>query len=237
MEQDRPSEQALVAAARLGDGDAFARLVETHHPALVRYLTSQTGDRELAEDLAQESFIDAFRNMDCLTEDRPFAAWLYRIAQNNLRAAIRRRCRYRFASLDELLERGGEADSAFQEPDVLASVPEREAIRQALDGLSPELRAALRHSLTGLTAREVGAILGISLAAAERRISRAHHRFRSLYHASPDDAVAPPPQRRSYAAPDGIGRTGFPLPLSGPDAALGMMKAGSTFRLILSLGR
>ena len=185
-EAERAGERALVAAARAGSAAAFALLVERHHLAILRYLARQTGDRELAADLAQETFLDAYRSLGRLGEEVSFAAWLHRIARHNLLPAWRRRRLRRFVSLDRLW--GGEPAAAADE----AACDERDLIQRALDGLGPALREALvLHDLQGFTGREVGAILGISPAAARQRVARARARFRERYRAleGGDDAA------------------------------------------------
>ena len=187
-EVERAGEHALVAAAREGSVAAFALLVERHHAAILRYLARQTGDRELAADLAQETFLDAYRSLGRLGEEVSFAAWLHRIARHNLLPAWRRRRLRRFVSLDRL--RGGGEPAAASADE--AACDERDLIQRALDGLGPALREALvLHDLQGFTGREVGAILGISPAAARQRVARARARFRERYRAleGGDDAA------------------------------------------------
>jgi RNA polymerase sigma-70 factor (ECF subfamily) len=177
------AEQELVVVVRGGDVEAFACLVDRHHGPLLRHLAWRTGDRELPADLAQEAFLDAFRHLDRLPADRSFAAWLYRIAQNHARMAERRKRLRRFVSLDWFADPAA-AVPAFQRPDGSESLHERDLLAQALASLSPSLREPLLlHSLDGFTAPEVAGILGISLAAAERRISRAKEQFRQRYRA------------------------------------------------------
>jgi RNA polymerase sigma-70 factor (ECF subfamily) len=179
-----PGDDELVTAARAGDGGAFAALVERHHGPLLRYLWRRTGDRELAADLAQDAFLDAFRHLDRLPPGRPFAPWLYRIAQHRLARAGRRARRRRAVSLDALPGPEGAAIPALQLPDGSGPTQERDLVQRALDGLSPAQREALLlHALLGFPAREVAAILGISTAAAQRRIGRATQRFRARYEA------------------------------------------------------
>ena len=67
----KPDDAALVAAAQAGDDTAFAALVERHHPALLAYLRRQTDDPELAEDLAQDTFLAAFQDLDRLPPTAP----------------------------------------------------------------------------------------------------------------------------------------------------------------------
>ena len=64
------ADDSLVAAAQSGSARAFDLRVVRHHAAILRYLARQTGDPELAADLAQEPFLDAFRSLDRLGDDR-----------------------------------------------------------------------------------------------------------------------------------------------------------------------
>lgn len=176
-------DQDLVNAVRAGDVAAFTILVDRHHATLLRYLLRQTGDPELAADLAQETFLDAFHHLDLLDRDRPFIAWLLGIARNTVRMEYRRRRLQRFVSLDWLSEPVVSMFPALQQADQNVACDERDAIQRALDELNPSLREALLlHGLGGCTAPEVARILDISPAAAERRISRAKLQFRDRYH-------------------------------------------------------
>lgn len=175
------ADRELVLVVRGGDVDAFACLVDRYYAPLLRHLTYRTGDRELAADLVQETFLDAFRHLDRLPDDRPFAAWLYRIAQNHGLMAERRRRLRRFVSLDRFTDPAAVLPE-IRRRDASEMLPDCDLVRRALEALSPRLREALLlHSLDGFTAPEVASILGISLAATERRISRAKEQFRHRY--------------------------------------------------------
>lgn len=176
------ADHELAAAAREGNRDAFAVLVDRHYPRLVRHLAWRTGNADLAGDLAQEAFLEAFVHIQRLADDRTFVAWLYGIAQNRLRMAARHRRLRQVVSLDWLPLPVAATIPALQRPDGSASCLERELLAQVLDGLSQPLREALLlHSLDGFSAPDVARILGISLPAAERRITRAKERFRERY--------------------------------------------------------
>ena len=179
-----PGDQQIVAASRAGTVGAFATLVDRHHAPLLRYLTRQTGDAELAADLAQETFLAAFRSLGQLTDDGSFAAWLYGIARNRLRMEWRRRRLRRVVSLDWLPSGVEAVIPALRRPDVSRSYADRDVIQRALDTLSPPLREALLlHDLGGFGGEEVARILGISPAAARKRIVRAEAAFRRAHDA------------------------------------------------------
>lgn len=180
----RVSDQELVDAVRAGDIAAFSVLVDRHHGLMLSHLQRQTGNPELAADLAQETFLDAFRHLDRLGRDDSLTAWLFGIARNNVRMEYRRRLLWRVVSLEWLAEPVTSRIPALRREDETASCDERDAIQSTLDALTPSLREALLlHSLGGCPASEVAQVLGISLEAAERRISRAKLEFRDRYRA------------------------------------------------------
>jgi RNA polymerase sigma-70 factor, ECF subfamily len=176
-ERARPADHELVAAARDGAVDAFAVLVDRHHPGLLRHLERQTGDPQLAADLAQEAFLAAFRGLPRLAADPAaaavsFAAWLHRLAHDRLRRAERRR------RLRRLVALGGWRPAPPPRPP-------RDPLQAALDGLAPDLREALLlHRLAGFAGAEVALIQGTSPAAARRRVCRAAAEFRRRYRAA-----------------------------------------------------
>jgi len=183
-------DEHLVQAARAGEAAAWEELVRRHHSPLVRFLSAQTGDPEAGSDLAQQTFLDAYRRLDRLTDGQPFAPWLYQIARYNFLPFWRRRRWDAHTSLDALAERAEEFLSAPRRPDPFAAVDEQDLVQQVLADLSPLLREALLlHALRGLTAGEIASMLGISESAAQRRVSRASADFRRRYRArSVDDA-------------------------------------------------
>lgn len=184
------ADHELVGAVRDGDIEAFTFLVDRHHGPLLRYLACQTGDPELAADLTQEAFLDAFRRLDHLDRESSFSAWLYGIAKNQLRMEWRRRRLRRFVSLDWVLAPITTVIPGHHQADDHEHCHERDAIQQALDELTPALREALLlHDLAGYTAPQVAQILGISLSAAQRRISRAKLQFRDRYGAVNQDGL------------------------------------------------
>nr|QFU78450.1 ECF RNA polymerase sigma factor SigW [uncultured bacterium] len=76
------ADQKLMQKAKRGDRPAFAELVEKYGDKIYSYLYRMVGDREDALDLAQETFLRIYSNLDNFSLDRPFRPWLYRIATN-----------------------------------------------------------------------------------------------------------------------------------------------------------
>jgi RNA polymerase sigma-70 factor (ECF subfamily) len=90
-----PSDAELMARVREGDRDAFSDLVDRHKDAVVSYLTRLSGDRDRAEDLAQDTFLRLFRAARDYTEQGYLRAYLFRIATNLVRSGERRERRLR----------------------------------------------------------------------------------------------------------------------------------------------
>ena len=81
----------VITSIREGAPDAFAIIVERYQQPIVRYLYRLTSDWSVAEDLAQDTFVNAYRGIAKTREELSFKAWLYRIATNNARQYHRRR--------------------------------------------------------------------------------------------------------------------------------------------------
>src|SRR5919198_588612 len=74
------AEAHLLARLRMGDREAGHRFVRDYYPAVYRYLLYLTGHRETAEDLAQETFLRAWRHLDQFQGRAPLGLWLHQIA-------------------------------------------------------------------------------------------------------------------------------------------------------------
>jgi RNA polymerase sigma-70 factor (ECF subfamily) len=149
------------------------RLFERHHGEIFGYLNRMVGDRELAQDLAQEVFLRAHLARRQLPQVLDQRAWLYRIATNLALNAIKRRDR--FAWLPWLSVDRPAADTAQQ-------AGERSVIEAALAALQPAYRAPLLlHCHHGLSTAEVAHALGIQEGAARTRVYRAREMFREAY--------------------------------------------------------
>lgn len=171
-------EADLVDAARSGSTAAFTALVDHYYAVILAYLTRQTGDREWAYDLAQETFLDVFRSLDRLPEDRSFRAWLFVVARNNYHHARRRRRFLQFVSLDWLVS--DLRRSAPSEEGETGSFAERDAVQQALNRLVPTLREPLVLLSLGYSLKETADLLDISHAAARQRTSRGLRRLQAM---------------------------------------------------------
>lgn len=150
MPEAEPSDERLVAQAQRGDAAAFGRLVVRHQDALYNGISRLVGRREDAEDLAQDTFVKAFRNIAGFQGRSKFYTWLYSIAMNVVishrrRVGVRRRVPH--LSLSESHEGDGArdvADGRSDPPDVPAQRAETaERIELAIAELDDDYRAVV----------------------------------------------------------------------------------------------
>lgn len=145
------------------------RLYREHAASLVRYLERQLGDRDLAEDVAQETFLRALRHEPKMNP----RSWLFTTATNLVRDAARRdtRQRRRLEQLRADTERA--AEDAYEETASPADSP----IHQALQALGERDRTALLLSEEGLSYNEIAVMLEMSMQSVGTTLTRARKRM------------------------------------------------------------
>jgi len=158
------------------------RLFKTYHDMLVRYLTRRLGDRDWAEEVAQETFLRALRQ-DHLTNER---AWLFAVATNLVRDDARREDRRR-QKLRLLAEewRDVEVESADS---AMERAQEAALARKAIDALMERDRLALLMREEGLNYEEIAEALGLSIGSIGTTLARARRRLVESYEAMQGEA-------------------------------------------------
>ncbi len=167
---------SALGRARRGDVGAFERIFDEYHQRICRYLCSLVGDSDLAEDLAQQTFVKAYRALGRGSPPDNLSAWLYAIATNTALSALRRR------KLTQWLPFLEHAEARAPGQDQEALLGERELVGQALGRLGKsEAACLLLRFQQGLSYGELAEILGTSIPAAKMRLSRARAAFREVY--------------------------------------------------------
>jgi RNA polymerase sigma-70 factor (ECF subfamily) len=171
-----------VALARGGDDAAFRRLVERHSRAVFQLAFRLTGREADAEDVVQEAFFKAYRELRRFENRSSFGTWLHRIAVNCAYDSMRKRPRFTAEPLGESDGVRGFEPAAAEttQPDRLAYSAEiQRRVARALDLLTPAERAAfvLRH-IEGHSLEDVGRELGLRLSATKHSVFRAVQKIR-----------------------------------------------------------
>ncbi len=184
----------LMARVAAGDPEAFAPIVERYQRRLFGYFLGLVHDPSSAADLAQETFVRAYRAAPRYRESGRFEAWLFRIAANLVRSDRRRAARRGpHLSLDDAA--GGSADGlalvageAMRRRAAEPSPDEstwRAEVREALERALPRVpfvfrQAVLLRDLEGWSYREIAEMLGVEEGTVKSRAHRGRMRLRAL---------------------------------------------------------
>jgi RNA polymerase sigma-70 factor, ECF subfamily len=153
-------------------------LFRTYHQPLVRYLTRRLGDRDWAEEVAQETFLRAARQKE-ITNER---SWLFAVATNLVRDEARKDA-VRKRHLELLAQE--ERDRELVVPQVVSmeSAETAAMARRALEALTERDREALLMREEGLDYNEIAAALELSVASVGTTLARARRRLVEAYEA------------------------------------------------------
>ena len=177
-------DRTAVDDARAGDTDVFEALVLRYQARIVNYASAMVCDAGGAEDVAQETFVRAWRGLGRFRGESSFKTWLYRIATNVARTHLDRRNRQvqiADRSLDDESEPLQAGDVPSQAPDAETSLVTRDEIDRALAELPAQLRLALvLRDVEGLDYKEIAGVTGAPIGTVESRIFRARQRLRIL---------------------------------------------------------
>ncbi len=162
-----------IERASRGDRDAMAAIVAEHYPAVYHFCARRIGG-ELAQDAAQEAFLQAQKAIRRFDARSSFSTWLFGIAHNVCRNLARKQrvdMTYEAAFLD--------AQPGASSPE--GSLIDREALRKALSKLSPEHReAVVLHELEEMTYDEAAQVIGVPVGTVKSRLFHAFSHLRRL---------------------------------------------------------
>lgn len=176
---DLAADAVLASSALAGDQSAYAALMRRHRAVVFRLAHHHTGDEGEALDITQEAFIAAFAALRRFDGDRPFRAWVLRIALNKCRDWSRRRKVRRLLAFARPIEEAHHvADSAPDPEAALQSARAVGRIRKEVQALPSRLREPLiLCAIEGISQDEAAMLLGVSRKTIETRIYRARQKL------------------------------------------------------------
>jgi RNA polymerase sigma-70 factor (ECF subfamily) len=163
-ELERAQERALVERARQNDSLAYERLYEMHIGRVFALCVRLCNDRDMAEDLAQEAFVLAWRKLDSFRGDSAFGSWLYRITTNTVLSYLRKQKPFRnMLDIDDIEDEGQKEDIGLRMSlnDAIAELPNGARVVFVL------------YSLEGYTHDEIAGLLGIAQGSSKAQLHRA----------------------------------------------------------------
>ena len=172
------SESELINGIQTGDKRAFRALVDNYQRMVVNTCFGIVHNQPDAEDLAQDVFLEVFRNSAQFRGDAKLSTWLYRIAVNRSLNHIRNNSRKKFwQSLEETFKGGRNASKEISDYRTDQAIPEeqrRELLHQVIDKLPEKQRVALTlNKSEDLSYQQIAEIMELSLASVESLIHRA----------------------------------------------------------------
>lgn len=179
--EDTRSDEELVDDYLDGDMGAFRLLIERYHDPLIRYLTRLMGERSAAEDAFQDTFLQIHQSIEHFDSSRRFKPWLFTIATNKGRDALRKRQRRPAVSLSApISDSRGRAFVDLMEmemPDISSSMERAELsalVQKAVDELSPRLREILLLAyFQKMSYAQIAEVVGIPLGTVKSRLHAA----------------------------------------------------------------
>ncbi len=183
------SDEELMLEVQRGSNISFDILVDRYKVRLLNYLFRLVGDRDEAEEIAQEAFVKAFIHAGKYKTIAKFSTWLYTIATNLVRNRIRSKSRapqflrlwdwgkdgtYESKPID-LVDPGKEPDEEINDIEL------SRIINDAIQGIPPKYRTSfVLREINQLSYEEIAAVTGLKLGTVRSRINRARNYFRKI---------------------------------------------------------
>ncbi len=167
---------ALTREARLGSDAAFSAIFERFQTPIVNYMYRVVGDWDVANDLAQDTFLKAYSALPRTDDNLQISPWLYRIATNTALDSLRRRKRITWVPFNV------EMEPPAPHSDPAPHHAESDAIQAALAQVPADQRSCLVLNMhQGMSYKEIADTLGISVNLVAVRIYRGREKFIEAY--------------------------------------------------------
>ena len=174
------SNSELVKKSQLGDKSAFEELVKRHQELVFSLSFKLTGNRELANDVAQEAFIRAWKAIGKFRGDSTFGTWIYGITVNTT-WTLRKKAKKHYSLNIEDTQEPVVVDEK-KDPELVAINSDLSLVlRKALNQIPLEQRIIVElKNIEGRSHKEIADYLDISVTAAKVRLHRAHQKLRNI---------------------------------------------------------
>jgi RNA polymerase sigma-70 factor, ECF subfamily len=173
-------EAQMIASILAGDRELYHQLIQPYELSVYRMAMSFVKNETEAEDVAQEAFLKAFRDLANFRGESKFSTWLISITLNEARRRLRRQSTVRMESLDEPQEEGAKVSPALLRDwrEIPSESLERREVRallqKAIEQLSPIYREVLvLRDIEELSVEETAGALAISISSVKVRLHRA----------------------------------------------------------------
>jgi RNA polymerase sigma-70 factor (ECF subfamily) len=179
MDRHIMEDAAIILRIKDGDVQAFSLLVEKYHRRLLSFIYRLTGDRDAAEDIGQEVFLNIYKTLNTFDETRgtPFSAWLFIAARNRCISELRSRQGREAVPIEAagvLIAREKPVDQVLMEQERL------EAITRSLELLREPYQSSILASIQGLPLTAIAKSSGVSVGTVKSRLFRAREMLKAF---------------------------------------------------------
>ncbi|RKU30417.1 hypothetical protein C6497_04330 [Candidatus Poribacteria bacterium] len=165
-----------------GDDTAFAELVEKYQKQVHALVWRKVGDFHIAEEITQDTFLNAYQNLTTLKRPQQFASWLYVIATNRCTSWLRKKhLRKQLLKDNDTTHRAKPtySDYKLQENERITAQTQRDVVKKLLGKLEESERTVITlHYFGEMSCSEIGAFLGVSENTVKSRLRRARQRLK-----------------------------------------------------------
>ena len=178
--KDEISNAELGRKSQFGDKAAFEQLVIRHQELVFSLAYKLTGNREMANDVAQEAFIRAWKAIEKFRGDSTFSTWIYRITVNTAWTLRKKAKKHNTLNIDDTYE--PIVIDEKKDPELVAINSDLSSVLiNALDKIPIEQRIIVElKNIEGRSHKEIADYLDISVTAAKVRLHRAHQKLRQI---------------------------------------------------------
>ncbi len=169
------SEKSLINLVKKGDKKAYEVLVLQYQDRLVFSVYKFLKDYELAQDIAQEAFVKAFKNIEKFRGDSSFYTWIYRIAINTAKNFLSTKSRRSEVYDDEIMElKLSESAATSENPENILEAEElRSIMMDAIQGLPDDIRSTLSlREFDGLSYEQIAEVQNCPIGTVRSRIHK-----------------------------------------------------------------
>jgi RNA polymerase sigma-70 factor (ECF subfamily) len=182
------SDNELVERYLSGESRRFQELVERYQDRMINFIQRSIGDRDRAQDLAQEVFIRVYRHMKRFDPEKKFSTWIYTIASNLAKNELRNRSRNPLVLFQALTSSWEDdhrplqfEDSSMRPDDLYRKRRLQELVEQAAAELPEHHREVfVLREIEGKSYEEIAEITGTQLGTVKSRLNRARNRFAQI---------------------------------------------------------
>ena len=179
-------DEELILQFQQGNENAYVELVNRYKNKLINFTFNYLGDRDLAEDIVQETMLKLYEKRHYYKEIAKFSTWIYTIARNQANTELRKRKRRNISFLSQMTKNGKDFDLDSKSPDLIHELHNTylsKRINKAIQLLPEHFREVIvLRDIQGLSYEDIGLVMDAPLGTIKSRINRARIQLQAELH-------------------------------------------------------